>query len=1611
MIEIGIIKDTPLNKIIDIRDKNQVIKAKYAIGKDDILKCSLMSEHFIEISFELNRNASFRRSDYIEWEGEKYTLRDDYRPEQINKRKYKYTLKFEALEMFFQDMQYWYLGRGLKESEWRLTGNPQSFLINAVENANRYFKTTEFKIGTVEPTITKDISFESNTSTFDALTRIAEEFEAEWYLMGKTLHLVNKASFGDEVDFETEVSVLYMKREEGESKTAYTRILALGSTRNIPYNYRNTGDDEAVDGVYQKRLRIPAIKGDVIDAYPDMSPDEVIEGTVIFDEIYPRREGAIEAIGTIEYTDKNANTGKTTKWYAYKFKDSGLNFKKEYLLPGQELKLQFTSGNLNGMDFALAFNEKGFSKTDNSQYFEIIRNEDYGKPLPNDILKPNAGDKYVLYGFNIALVSDQYVPAGESELYDKAVEWQKKQLRDTGVYECSTVIKHFMDRQMDLAIGQKVRLIFDDENATNRSSRIMGFEKKLNNKFDAIYTVGDNSTYSRLGKIEQQIKELQVGGVVYENTGGGSGVYVIKQFDTTRPTDFNVYSAKASDAMYLNKQIGGTVEADTTFAKNMQVQGAAISDVLQNSTFTAGQFGSGFQIKRDSNGQSYMEVDNILVRRETVFNRLSIAEIKSIGGTLLISIANIVLSNVESKSFTWKCYFDSADGTIPNDFVVGDQAICRKFTGKNIKYYWALVTAVGSDYIELSKTDKDGSGVPSIGDEVVQFGNRTDVNRQHAIIQSARGYDAPSTKQYTGVNSYDLTGKEVSVTSPKGNQYAGTFIIRTNGTTAPVYKDRSIFINGTTYYLNDRVSHLGSYWVCIVENTITTPSETSVAWRKDTAGQIDIDKAANQVRTDYKAEVKVLDDKIASKVSQSVVDALGNRVSQTESRIDQQAGRITSVVEKVNEIRIDGKNLVDNSQGIQEIGGNGTDSHEEIKYTNLTVDLVKDEEYTFQCKTDGVWGTVNATNTVEAFLMKDKSILPDNYVSLITNPCTFIAPKTGRYWIRIDSNKGSVKHSFWEFQIEKGNKATNWGLSQNDINKYINNIENAANDAKNTANQKNRTYYQDDKPEIPSEGHKIGDLWYMESLVDSSGNVNPDKDKNIYQLQYRWDGTTWVRINWSISQSKFTQTEKEVQRIVYRTGVNQLGESETLYSKFDQTADQIRLEVSGIRVGGRNLLLNSSNYNELWKQKKSGEVVTNNYYNGSRIVELHDAWGGIGYIGKNIKAKQYIYSFYAKIDREDANHEGYLICYGTTTRPVVTVINNLTTEWKQYSVIITPNLADENGIRIEPTVRINNNVVRICGFKLEEGNKATDYSPAIEDTQAAIDSKTTLDEVASSLTIAENKISLASKTIELNGTTIAKAIEAEDLVVQSDKGLSTLEVKKDGTFYAKGSKSADKSMIIDSEKQSITITSPRYASSAESIGRETSKIIISSDCRGIKVTGANDIKSNSLTTISDTGIYANTAGLNIFSFLGEIRAMASIVGLGEGSLDKENTGDFVAGVYGTSSNKGSAPDFGGYFDKLRANGLYLKVRRVYETTTLDREDCYVSCYNDSKIIVYLPRSPYEGQVIYIRRMTFKAVAIDGNGKELLRSDKNKSDIYTLWMAVYDGKYWNLNMMS
>ena len=208
--------------------------------------------------------------------------------------------------------------------------------------------------------------------------------------------------------------------------------------------------------------------------------------------------------------------------------------------------------------------------------------------------------------------------------------------------------------------------------------------------------------------------------------------------------------------------------------------------------FSEGPLGSGACVKIDPiTGKSYIEVDELFVRMKAYFTELIIATLRHVGGNYILTPASMKCIKVEELADVYRCYFKKTDGdrTIHNEFVPGDQATIREFNiesgmHENIgnRYYWRLVTAIGDDYIDLSKTDCDAnSDVPTTDDDICQLGNRNDRSRQNAIILSSYGDDAPSFKQYKGIDGYTLHNKEVTVLSPTLNKLIGQFISSTTG--------------------------------------------------------------------------------------------------------------------------------------------------------------------------------------------------------------------------------------------------------------------------------------------------------------------------------------------------------------------------------------------------------------------------------------------------------------------------------------------------------------------------------------------------------------------------------------------------------------------------------------------------------------------------------------------------------------------------------------------------------------------------------------------------------------------------------------------------------------
>lgn len=186
---------------------------------------------------------------------------------------------------------------------------------------------------------------------------------------------------------------------------------------------------------------------------------------------------------------------------------------------------------------------------------------------------------------------------------------------------------------------------------------------------------------------------------------------------------------------------------------------AEFRDVLLRSfkswNFAAGPLGAGVGMVNDDE----LQTDKLLVRKIMYVLEMMIQRMRFQGGIMVLSPATgFKIDRVETFDTYYRVYCRPEDF---NEFEVNDQARIQNFTGNNIKYLWSLVLSRGDDYIDISRVDKDGEGVPAEGDEIVQLGNRTNPDRQDAVLLSAVNGEV-GIFTYYGINSFDLSNKEGS---------------------------------------------------------------------------------------------------------------------------------------------------------------------------------------------------------------------------------------------------------------------------------------------------------------------------------------------------------------------------------------------------------------------------------------------------------------------------------------------------------------------------------------------------------------------------------------------------------------------------------------------------------------------------------------------------------------------------------------------------------------------------------------------------------------------------------------------------------------------------------
>ena len=555
--------------MVDIKDIFGKTRFSPPINAGAKGRFTLMKEDYIILPFSVPDPVYFKLGDYVDLSGvldeslggllsKVYEIVDLQKPAfNASTGGYDYELRMDAYYWKWKNKIFKYTPEHAgHEASWSLTAPLDVQLGVFLRNLKALgytYKGKEFEFSIDSTVENKAVAMRyDNINLLDALFSMAdkEKWDCDCWITDNIIHF-GRNEYGDSVRIELGVEASAMTRSDSKGTYA-TRIYAFGSTRNIPANYRPVDEQTVVNGVVQRRLMLPA-DTPYIDVYPDMSEEEAIEDIVVFENVYPRRTGTLSDVHTRTEEVKDENGTKETVTY-YRYKDTGLEFKDEYLIEGQELRIRFQSGKLNGMEFGVIFNPDPKDDMRGAQLWEIVRNEDYGRMLPDDTLRPENGDEYVLSGFNIQLVSDRYTPEAEQELKGKAQEYADRRKRDDGTYNTTLDSEWVYNDRLRrfYEFGQKVFLVNRAFFENGRDSRILGWEFNLDKPWDSpTYILGESMPYSRIGDMEDKIDSLTYKGQTY--TGGGNGVYIIRTNDTTAPSDSNVFSARRSLVSFLRK--------------------------------------------------------------------------------------------------------------------------------------------------------------------------------------------------------------------------------------------------------------------------------------------------------------------------------------------------------------------------------------------------------------------------------------------------------------------------------------------------------------------------------------------------------------------------------------------------------------------------------------------------------------------------------------------------------------------------------------------------------------------------------------------------------------------------------------------------------------------------------------------------------------------------------------------------------------------------------------------------------------------------------------------------------------------------------------------------
>lgn len=209
------------------------------------------------------------------------------------------------------------------------------------------------------------------------------------------------------------------------------------------------------------------------------------------------------------------------------------------------------------------------------------------------------------------------------------------------------------------------------------------------------------------------------------------------------------------------KIVGMLASAKKTGRQVMNAAGEWVAEVVED--FMSGFAGYGWKIWEYVKGKWMLEIDSIRVREQFIVFEMLVSKMRAIIGSLGISQACGKIATVTLSEDGTEYLITLEDETM--SFVAHDFMRCQTYSGTKQTFYHVEIASVVDDiiHVPVSEFDKDEDGnvinPPEPGNDIVQFGNSINKNRQSAIYIHADESGQPAIDIMFNIDSKDWTGK------------------------------------------------------------------------------------------------------------------------------------------------------------------------------------------------------------------------------------------------------------------------------------------------------------------------------------------------------------------------------------------------------------------------------------------------------------------------------------------------------------------------------------------------------------------------------------------------------------------------------------------------------------------------------------------------------------------------------------------------------------------------------------------------------------------------------------------------------------------------------------